>query len=82
MFLACCVLPDKKPYGDRRYWRKYVRDINDAMQRLKAMVPDQMVWLPTTACVIISVRLSMALKDAHGALMGPSNLQVRAARFY
>jgi len=81
MFLACCVLPDKKPYGNRRYWCKHVRDIIGATQSLKAMVPDRMAWLPTPACVIVSVRLSMALKEAHGALMGPSNLHVRAARF-
>jgi len=59
-----------------------VRDINIATQRLKAMVPDRMVGLPTPACVIVSVRLSMALKEALGVLMGPSNLHVRAARFY
>jgi len=59
-----------------------VRDINGATQMLKAVVLDRMVSLPTPACVIVSVRLSMARKDAHSTLMGPSNLQVRAARFY
>ena len=38
------------------------------------------VWLPTPACVIVAVRLSKALKDAHSK--GPSNLYVHAARFY
>ena len=67
MFLACCVLPDKKLYGNRLCWCKYIRDINGAMQRLKATVPDRKVWLPAHACVIIAVRLNKALKDAHGA---------------
>ena len=35
--------------------------------------------LPTPACVIVAVRLSKALKDAHSK--GSSNLHVRAARF-
>jgi len=71
MFLACCVLPDKKPYGNRSYWCKYVRDINGATQRLKATVPDRRVWLPAHACVVIvAVRLDKALKDAHGELKG------------
>jgi len=65
MFLACCVLPDKKLYGNCLYWCKYIREINDAPQRLKAKVPDRRVWLPTPACVIVAVRLSKALKDAH-----------------
>jgi len=70
MFLACCVLPDKKPYGNRGYWCKYIRDINGATQRLKATVPDRMVWLLAPACVIVAVRLHKALKDAHRALKG------------
>jgi len=70
MFLACCVLPDKKRYGNRLYWCKYIRDINGATQRLKVTVPDGRVWLPAPACVIVAVRLQMALKDAHGALKG------------
>ena len=70
MFLACCVLPDKKLYGNRLYWCKYIRDINGATQRLKATVPDRRVWVPAPACVIVAVRLSKALKDAHGALKG------------
>ena len=70
MFLACCVLPDEKLYGNRLYWCKYVRDINGATQRLKATVPDRRVWLPVPACVIVAVRLSKELKDAHGALKG------------
>jgi len=82
MFLACCVFPDKKPYGNRRYWCKYVRDINGATQRLKAMVPDRRVWLPTPACVIVAVRLHQALKDSHGALKGVKQSALRAARFY
>jgi len=61
---------------------KYVRDINSATQRLKATVPDRRVWLPTLACVIVAVRLSKALKDAHGALKGVKPSAVRAARFY
>jgi len=45
----------------------------------KATVPDRMVWLPAPACVIVDVRLSKALKDAHSK--EPSNLHARAARF-
>jgi len=56
MFLACCVLPDKKPYGNRLYWCKYIRDISGATQRLKATVPDRRIWLPAPACVIVAVR--------------------------
>ena len=70
LFLACCVLPDKKPHGNRLYWCKYIRDINGATQSLKATVQDRRVWLPAPACVIVAVRLSKALKDAHGALKG------------
>jgi len=64
MFLACCVLPDKKPYGNRGCWYKYVRDINGATQRLKATVPDRMVWLPAPVCVIFAVRLHKGLADS------------------
>jgi len=39
--LACCVLPDKKLYGNCLYWCKYVRDFDDATQCLKATVPDR-----------------------------------------
>jgi len=46
---------------------------------LKATVPDRTVSLPAPACVIVAVRLSKALKDAH--TKGPSHLHVRAARF-
>ena len=46
---------------------------------LKATVPDRMVWLPKPACVIVAVRLSKALKDAHSK--ESSNLHVRAVRF-
>ena len=70
MFLEYCVLPDKKLYGNRIYWCKYIRDINGVTQRLKATVPDRRVWLPVPACVIVAVRLNKALKDAHGALKG------------
>ena len=69
-FLACCVLPDKKLYGNRLYWCKYVRDFNGATQRLKATVLDRRVWLPAPACVIVAVRLSKALTDAHSVLKG------------
>jgi len=82
MFLACCVLPDKKLYGNRLYRCKYVRDFNGATQRLKATVPDRRVWLPTPACVIVAVRLSKALKDAHDALKGVKQSALRAVRFY
>ena len=61
MFLACCVLPDKKLYGNHLYWCKYIRDINGAMQRLKATVPDRRVWLPAHA---LAVRLNNAFKGA------------------
>jgi len=64
-FLACCVLPDKKLYGNCAYWCKYIRDFDCATQWLKATVPDRRVWLPAPACVINAVRLSKALKDAH-----------------
>jgi len=43
----------------------YVRDFDGAKQRLKAMVPDQRVWLLTPPCVIVAVHWSKALKDAH-----------------
>ena len=46
---------------------------------LKATVPDRMVWLPKPACVIATLRLSKALKDALSK--ETSNLYVRAARF-
>jgi len=82
MFLACCVLPDKKLYGNRLYWCKYIRDINGATQKLKATVPDRRVWLPTPACVIVAVRLSKALKDAQGALKMAKQSTLRAAHFY
>jgi len=49
---------------------KYIRDINGARQRLKATVPDRKVGLPVPACVIVAVRLSKALKDAHRTLNG------------
>jgi len=45
---------------------------------LKAAVPDRMIW-HKPACVIAAVRLSKA-QDAHSK--EPSNLHVRAARFY
>jgi len=73
-FLACCVLPDNKFYGNCFYWCKYVRDFDDAMslnskyqsdRTAKAIVPDRTVWLPKPACVIAAGRLSKALKDAH-----------------
>ena len=70
MFLASCVLPDKKRYGNRLCSCKYIRDIDGATQRLKATVPDRRIWLPAPACVIVAVRLTKALKDAHGALKG------------
>jgi len=34
------------------------------------------------ACVIVAVRLSKALKDAHGAHKGVTQSALRAARFY
>jgi len=46
---------------------------------LKAAVSDRLVWLPKPACVIVAVRLTKALKDAHSK--ETSNLHVRAARF-
>ena len=61
MFLEYCVLPDKKLYGNRLYWCKYIRDINGATQRLKATVPDRRVWLPAHA---LAVRLNNAFKGA------------------
>ena len=45
---------------------------------LEVTVPDRRDSLPTPACVIVAVRLSIALEDAHSK--GPSNLHVRAAR--
>ena len=45
----------------------------------KATVPDRRIRLPTPACVIVVVRLSTALKDAHSK--ASSNPDVRAARF-
>ena len=53
-FLACCVLPEKKIYGNCLYWCKYVRDFNGATQWLKGTVPDRRIWLPTHACVIVA----------------------------
>jgi len=35
-FLACCVLPNKKFYGNCFYWCKYVRDFHDATQCFKS----------------------------------------------
>ena len=46
---------------------------------LKVTVPDRVVWLPNPACVIDTLRLSKALKDAHSK--ETSNLHIRAARF-
>jgi len=46
---------------------------------LKATVPHRAIWLPKPACVIVAVRLSKALKDAHSK--EPNNLHVRGARF-
>jgi len=62
--LACCVIPDKKLYGNCLYWYKYVRDSDGTTQWLKATVPDRRVWIPTPACVIVAVRLSKALRRA------------------
>jgi len=45
----------------------------------KATVPDRRIQLPTPACVIVAVRLSKALKDAHSK--ASSNPHVCAARF-
>ena len=69
----CCVLSNKNIYGNCLYWckGKYIRDFDGATLRLKATVPDRRVWLPTPVCVIVVVRLSKALKDAHSK--GPSN---------
>jgi len=78
-FLACCVLSDKKLYGNFLLWCKYVRDFDGATQWLKATIPDRRVWLPTLACVIVAVRLNKALKGAHSK--GPSNLHVRFQQF-
>jgi len=47
---------------------------------LKAPVPDRRIWLPTPACVIVAVRLSKALKDAHPK--ASRNRHVRAAHFW
>jgi len=44
---------------------------------LQETVPDRKVWLPKPACVIVAVRLSKALKDAHSK--EPSNLHVLPA---
>ena len=69
----CCVLSNKTIYGNCLYWckGKYIHDFDGATLRLKATVPDRRVWLPTPVCVIVVVRLSKALKDAHSK--GPSN---------
>jgi len=56
--------------GNRLYWCNYIRNIDGATQRLKAMVPDRRVWLPALACVIVAVRLNKTFKDAHGAPIG------------
>jgi len=69
-------------YGNCLYWCRYVRDVNGGAQTLKATVPDRRVWLPAPACVIVAVRLTKALIDAHGALKGAKQLHVRAVRFY
>jgi len=76
MFLACCVLPDKKRYGNRLDWCKYIRDINGATQRLKATVPDRRVGLPAPACVIIAVRLNKALINTRPAFVRPASPKV------
>jgi len=47
---------------------------------LKTTILDRRVWFPKHACVIAAVRLSKALKDAQSK--EPSNLHVRAARFW
>ena len=60
-FIACCVLPYKKLYGNYLCWCKCTRDINGATQRLKATVPDRRVGLPAPVCVIVAVRLNEAL---------------------
>ena len=78
-FLACCVLPDKKFYGNCFYWCKYVRDFDDVTQCVKSDGSGSYGWLPKPACVIAAVRLSKTLKDAHSK--EPSNLHVRAAGF-
>jgi len=49
-FLALCVLPDKKLYGNCLYWCKYVRDFDGATQWLKATVPHRSVWPYTCLC--------------------------------
>jgi len=77
-FLACCVLPDTKLYGDCLYWCKYIRDFDGATQWLKATVPDRRVWLPTPVCVIVAMHISKGPKDAHSK--GPSNLYVLRPR--
>jgi len=45
----------------------------------KATVQDRRIRLPTPACVVVAMRLSKALKDAHSK--ASSNLHVRTARF-
>jgi len=72
MFLACCVLPDKIPYGNRGYWCKYERDINGATQWLKATVPDRMVWLPAPACVIVAQGIRRARRTKRGQAISTS----------
>jgi len=73
MFLACCILPDKKRYGNRLYWCKYIHDINGATQRLKATIPDRRVGLPAPACIIAAVRLNKALIKMRTASMRPAS---------
>jgi len=73
MFLACCVLPDKKRYGNRLCWCKYILDINGVTLRLKATVPDRRVGLPASACVIVAVRLNKALIKTRTASVRPAS---------
>jgi len=73
MFLACCVFPDRKRYGNRLYWSKYIHSISGAMQRLKVTVPDRRVWLPAHACVIVAVRWSKALPKTRTASVRPAS---------
>ena len=75
MFLACCILPDKKRYGNRLYWCKYIHDINGATQRLKATVPDRRVGLPAPACVVVAVRLNKELIKTRTASVRPASLK-------
>ena len=74
MFLAYCVLPEKKRYSNRLYWCKYIRDIiNGATQRLKATVPDRRVGLPAPACVVVAVRLNKAFIKTRTASVRPAS---------